>query len=86
MSEYDKWGDFSLIHTGHMVHKDWLLFENQSTVKVFCDQNFLTNLRKFSMHVKIHCNKVLSEVFYIRDLKNVVSSGMTLKEFPIYYH
>ena len=81
-----------------MVNKDWLLFENQSTVKVFCDQNFLTNLRKFSVHIKIHCNKVLSEVFYIRDLKiyglvwydfegisNILPIEKVKNKFPVHY-
>ena len=71
---------------------------NQSTVEVFFEQHIFTNLRKSSGREKVHCNKVLSEVFYVRDLKiygifrydfegisNILPLENVKNKFPLHY-
>jgi hypothetical protein len=38
------------------IPSTWILLDNQSTIDVFCNANILTNIRKSSNVMSIHCN------------------------------
>ena len=48
--------------------KSWILFDNQSTVDVFCNSDLLTNIRETNESMKIHCNAGVATTNLVGDL------------------
>jgi hypothetical protein len=54
--------------TGRVVSKSWVLFNNQSTVDVFCSKSLLRDIREAPNTCMISCNAGVVEVKMIGDL------------------
>ena len=60
-----------IVHTikkGVHIPITWILVDNQSTVNVFNNKNFLKNIRKYHRSIKTHCNAGTATIDMVGDL------------------
>ena len=59
---------FSFYQVNGSIPKTWVLLDSQSTVDVFCNPQLLTNIRRNTEGMRIHCNAGSRLTHFIGDL------------------